>query len=137
MNPSRDKYNTSRAFLENELFKVVPPKESSVHWPVLNITVLPDFLAYLKTLMSEQERILLSEYNAQTYLLEAAFQLAPNMDFDELTENVLSHLRGSNRYWVRKMGVEEDKLCRHHAIEEFHKDMNQIEAENSTDKYPL
>lgn len=48
------KFNISRAYLSQELFKVVPPKNKEVNWPLLNITVLPDYLAYLKSLMTEE-----------------------------------------------------------------------------------
>ena len=87
--------------------------------------------------MTDEERILLSEYNVQTYLIEGAFTFSQSGDFDALTSKILKDLRENNRFWVRKMGPEEDKLNRHRAIQEYHKDTQNLQCPSLEQKYPL
>jgi hypothetical protein len=52
----------------NKIFVPEPPKQGII-WTHLNVTVLPDFLAYIKLQLTKEEQILLSEYHLQTYML--------------------------------------------------------------------
>ena len=77
------KFNTSRDFLASKLFVPSIPKDGL--WTNLNVTVLPDYLAYIKKQLTQDEVISLSDYHLQTYLLEISIKPHPESDFDKCT----------------------------------------------------
>jgi hypothetical protein len=104
------------------------PKQGTV-WTSLNVTVLPDFLAYIKLNLTKEEQILLSEYHLQTYMLETAFKPHPHNNFDSCTLETLTHIRSHPEFWVRQRGSEQQSLKMHQPITELQHDYEAIAQE--------
>lgn len=121
-----DRFNTSRDYLAERIFVPEPPKQGQV-WTNLNITVLPDYLAYIKQRLTKDEQLLLSDYRLQTYMLETALKPHPKNNFDACTEEIIAHIRSSPDFWVKRSSGEQESLQMHQAIETYHKDCALLE----------
>lgn len=73
----------------------------------LNVNFIPDLLHYTKQKMTPDELLRLEDYHLQNYLMELSLTYNESANLEQLTNTILTHIRGSNHFWYRHNNQEQ------------------------------